>query len=104
MRDNAATHTPAGTPVGLRVTTTGEGAMLTVDDRGPGIPDDFKASVFEPFTQGDPPEHGPDVGLGLYLVAQVARQHGGRAWAVDRAGGGVSFRVLLPTTRGVGTG
>ena len=74
-----------------------EGVLLTVDDEGPGIPDDLREGVFEPFRQApNRPPHAPGVGIGLSLVAQFARLHGGRAWVERRAGGGSSFRVLLP--------
>ncbi len=94
---NAGRHTPPGSPLWVRVTREGDGVQIVVEDEGPGIPDDMKAAVFEPFRQGDGgPNPSPGVGVGLSLVARFAELHGGRAWVEDRPGGGASFRVFLP--------
>ncbi|HYG72498.1 MAG TPA: ATP-binding protein, partial [Actinomycetota bacterium] len=93
---NAARHTPLGTPLWVWVTKEPLGALLIVDDAGPGVPDDLKEAVFEPFRQGAGPNPSPGVGVGLSLVARFAELHGGSAWVQDRPGGGASFRVYLP--------
>jgi signal transduction histidine kinase/putative methionine-R-sulfoxide reductase with GAF domain len=95
---NAARHTPAGTPLWVRVTgERGGGVTIAVDDAGPGVPDEMKDAVFEAFRQGDGgPNPSPGVGVGLSLVARFAELHGGSAWVEDRPGGGASFRVYLP--------
>ncbi|MDP9296260.1 MAG: PAS domain-containing protein [Actinomycetota bacterium] len=94
---NTVRHTPAMSRVWVRVLSEPEGAVLVVEDEGPGIPPELKEAVFEPFLQGpDAPTHSPGVGVGLALVARFAELHGGRAWVQDRPGGGASFRVLLP--------
>ncbi|HEX8132233.1 MAG TPA: ATP-binding protein, partial [Actinomycetes bacterium] len=70
---------------------------LCVDDAGPGVPAEQRESIFRPFQRG--PAGGgyaPGSGVGLALVAQFASLHHGHAWVEDRAGGGASFRVLLP--------
>jgi signal transduction histidine kinase len=73
------------------------GALLTVEDAGPGVPEEIRAAIFEPFSRGDTGAvHG--TGVGLALVARFAELHGGRAWVTDRTGGGASFRVYLPDT------
>jgi PAS domain S-box-containing protein len=96
---NAARHTPAETPVWVRVepASDGEAVLLMVEDAGAGIPEELRDSVFEPFRQGpDAPAYAPGVGIGLTLVARFAQLHGGRAWVQEREGGGASFRVLIP--------
>ncbi|MGH2635739.1 MAG: ATP-binding protein [Actinomycetota bacterium] len=94
---NAARHTPAGTPLWLRATKEDDGVLIVVEDAGPGVPDDLKKAVFEPFRQGvGGPNPSPGVGVGLSLVARFAELHGGNAWVQDRPGGGASFRVYLP--------
>jgi PAS domain S-box-containing protein len=94
---NTARHTPAGTHVWVRVAAQDGGALLVVEDDGPGIAEGFRDAIFEPFRQGpDAPQHSPGVGVGLSLVARFAELHGGKAWAEDRAGGGSSFHVFLP--------
>jgi PAS domain S-box-containing protein len=95
---NAARHTPEGTTIWMRVDPVAEGVVLVVEDDGPGVPDDLKRTVFEPFHQGARVnKHHPGTGIGLSLVADFARLHGGRAWVEDRPGGGASFHVFLPS-------
>jgi PAS domain S-box-containing protein len=95
---NAARHTPPGTPVWVRVEPHGRGALLIVDDAGPGVPPPLRETIFEPFRQGPrPASHAPGLGLGLALVRVFAQLHGGSAWVEDRPGGrGASFQVHLP--------
>ena len=93
---NTLRHTPAGTPVWVRVEPADGGALIVVEDSGPGVPDELREVVFQPFQQGPAaPEHSPGVGVGLTLVARFAELLGGRAWVQERAGGGASFRVYL---------
>ena len=71
--------------------------LIAVDDEGPGVPEDLREAIIEPFRQGPGRlAHSPGVGVGLTLVARFAELHGGRAWVEPRPGGGSSFRVLLP--------
>jgi len=93
---NAARHTPPGTRVWVRVEPEGDGALVIVEDEGPGVPAENREMIFEPFQQAGHPNHAPGVGVGLSLVAKFAELHGGRAWLQDRPGGGASFHVLLP--------
>lgn len=93
---NAVRHTPSGTSVWVRVSRDADGVLLVVEDAGPGIPDELKVGIFEPFRRGDVGVRVRGTGIGLSLVARFAALHGGRAWVEDRPGGGASFRVLLP--------
>jgi PAS domain S-box-containing protein len=94
---NAARHTPQGTPVWVSVKRQEEGALLMVEDAGPGVPDELREEIFQPFRQGPrPASHAPGLGVGLALVRVFAQLHGGRAWVEERDGQGASFRVLLP--------
>jgi signal transduction histidine kinase len=97
---NAARHTPRGTPVWVRVRALDDGCLIIVDDAGPGVPDELKERIFEPFKQGPTVSpQSPGVGIGLSLVARFAALHEGRAWVEDRPGGGASFRVFLKDAR-----
>jgi signal transduction histidine kinase len=93
---NAVRHTPAGTDVWVRVCEHAGGALIAVEDAGPGVPIRDRQSIFEPFERVDSNSSSPGLGIGLSLVAKFAELHEGRAWVEGRPGGGASFRVLLP--------
>ena len=96
---NAERHTPEDSPISVSVGPNGSGALVRVDDHGPGVPDREKEAIFQAFTRGSEVE-ATGVGVGLALVAQFAALHGGRAWVEDNPGGGASFRVLFPGATG----
>jgi PAS domain S-box-containing protein len=97
LLDNAVTHTPAGTRIWVRTETTGQGTVIVLEDDGRGVPDAHKEQIFEAFeSEPDQGQPDPGLGIGLYLVAEIAAVHGGRAWVEDRPGGGASFRFQLP--------
>ncbi len=96
---NAVRHTPAEAGIWVRVEPERSGALIVVEDAGPGVDPEHRKEIFQPFRQGaGAPEHSPGVGVGLALVASFTELHGGRAWVEDRAGGGASFRVWLPAS------
>ncbi|HQV91157.1 MAG TPA: ATP-binding protein, partial [Phycicoccus sp.] len=72
---------------------------LTVEDNGPGIPEDLQPKVFESFTRGDDSRQRASgtSGLGLSIVSAVATAHQGRVELVS-CPDGTAFSVLLPTT------
>ena len=95
---NAERHTPPGTTVWVRaVPVPGGGVLLSVEDDGPGVPEDLRETLFRPFERGpSASQHSPGAGVGLSLVASFAALHGGRAWVLERPGGGAAFHVSLP--------
>ena len=93
---NALAHTPTGTPVRVEVAERKGQAVLEVHDRGPGMTSDQAAHVFDRFYRGDTVGENGGSGLGLFIVASLARTFGGQA-SVDTAPGvGSTFRVTLP--------
>lgn len=94
---NATKHTPAGTLIRVGAVRRESELLLTVEDAGQGVPDEMKAAIFQPFRSAHKVEHSPGMGIGLALVAEFARLHGGRAWVEDRPGGGSLFRVAIPS-------
>ena len=95
---NAVRHTPSSCRIWVRMVAVDGGALLTVEDDGPGVPPEIRDEIFEPFRQGPTASsHSPGTGVGLSLVARFAELHNGRAWVEDRPGGGAAFRVFLPT-------
>ena len=93
---NAFRHTDPDAPIWVRVRAEPDGALLLVDDAGPGVPAESRDAIFEPFQRGSDAEVVAGSGVGLFLVARFAELHGGRAWVQDREGGGASFRVFIP--------
>lgn len=101
LLENAHLHGGDGA-VDVALTRRAANIEVTVEDRGPGVPDEDRERIFAPFfrlpSRGvpvagavQPPGHG----LGLALVRQVARYHGGDAVCLARAGGGSRFEVTL---------
>lgn len=94
LLDNAAKHTASGTEVTVRLHRTADGIVLAVDDRGPGIPEGDRQTIFDLFAHGS--DTRSNTGLGLALVREIATAHGGSCYVEDRDGGGASFRLWLP--------
>ena len=69
--------------------------VLQVDDTGPGIPPHTIEKIFTPFFTTK--QRGKGIGLGLKICSDVVTAHGGHIEVVNRAGGGASFRVMLPS-------
>ena len=95
---NALTHTPAGTPVVVRVSTTSAAAVVEVRDSGPGIPPESRGKVFERFFRADTSRTRASggTGLGLSIVAALVAAHGGTVEVDETDGGGATFRVTVP--------
>ncbi|MET1037392.1 MAG: ATP-binding protein, partial [Aeromicrobium sp.] len=92
---NALTHAP-GTRVRVDAVAAGERAVIRVVDSGPGVPDDQRDRLFEPFQRlGDVPR-GEGVGLGLAVARGLTEAMGGTLSAEDTPGGGLTFVLDLP--------
>jgi len=99
LLENARRH-GGGSPVEATVHEVGGRAVVRVCDRGTGVPVEESERIFDAFYRlpGAPPGEG--AGLGLALVRQIARGHGGDARYVPREGGGSCFEVELPAISG----
>ncbi len=92
---NAARH--AGGEVLVRTAQANGHALVSVLDRGPGIPAAMVGRLKQPFTRRDEARSGSSgAGLGLAIAERVARLHGGRLDLLARDGGGLEARVTLP--------
>ncbi|MCB9403920.1 MAG: HAMP domain-containing histidine kinase [Microthrixaceae bacterium] len=85
----------AGGPTRVTVSDPPGEVRITVDDAGPGIPDHQRSYVFERFARGDDVD-APGTGLGLALVHEHVRLHGGAVNLDDAPGGGARFTIRLP--------
>ena len=99
LLDNARLH--AGGPVAVTIDGAPDGSiLLAVEDAGPGVSASEKAHIFERFARGTAGRsRAGGTGLGLALVREHARSHGGDAWVEDRSGGGARFVVRFPGSR-----
>lgn len=97
LLENTTRH--AGGPVGLRVVPrelpSGPVVRFEVLDGGPGFPAGALTRAFDAFFSAGSPDE-PSLGLGLSLVARIARAHGGRAFAENRSEGGARVVLELP--------
>jgi two-component system sensor histidine kinase KdpD len=96
LLENAAKYTPPGSPIDIDAEPADGGVMVSVGDRGPGVPAEDLERVFEKFHRlsGDGTVAG--TGLGLAICRAILTAHGGRIWAENREGGGARFRFFLP--------
>jgi signal transduction histidine kinase len=102
LLDNAIKHSPPGAEVKVRMETGAGRVRLWVEDRGPGIPPEAQARIFDLFYR-----HGSELrretkgaGIGLSIVKHVAEAHGGRVVVESAVGEGSRFALELPVNGG----
>jgi signal transduction histidine kinase len=95
---NALQHGRAHTPVRVTVRDAGDAVLLSVHNQGEPIPSESRDALFLPFRRGAPGATSPrgSVGLGLYIVQQVALAHGGEVTVHSAAEEGTTFTMRLP--------
>lgn len=93
--DNAIRYTPSGGHVEAAVERVGADVVLTVEDNGPGIPEEERERVFDRFYRGQAPGVS-GTGLGLAIVSQVAEMYRGRVALGASPAGGLRVEVRLP--------
>jgi signal transduction histidine kinase len=82
---------------GVTVSGAPGGVLISVEDEGPGVPPADRERIFERFVRGGSRGSLPGTGLGLSLVAETVRSHGGAVWCAPGPGGvGARFVVRLP--------
>jgi signal transduction histidine kinase len=94
---NALDAMPAGGTLSIRGSATEAGVRLDVSDSGPGIAADLLPHLFEPWVTTKPVGHG--TGLGLGIVREVVRAHGGEIHAANQPAGGAIFTIDLPRSK-----
>jgi two-component system heavy metal sensor histidine kinase CusS len=97
LLDNARRYTPPGSCIDVLVRTSGSNLSITVEDNGPGVPEDVLPHLFEPFYRSDQArgrDGGP--GLGLTATASIVALHGGNVTASRGSEGGLRVTVSIP--------
>jgi two-component system sensor histidine kinase KdpD len=98
--ENAVKYSPQGERVLVSASALGDRVEVRVVDRGPGVPDEAKGRIFEPFQRyGDSPR-GVGVGLGLAVARGFVEAVGGTLHAEDTPGGGLTMVLAVPTAPG----
>lgn len=103
MVDNAIKYTALNGYGEVQLSCTpqhdgGPGVLLSVDDSGPGIPNEHREAVFEQFYRipDGPTAQLGGTGLGLWRVSELAGERGGKCWVEDSAKGGAGLRLWFP--------
>ena len=95
---NALKYSEKPAPVRLVLERQDGEAIISVSDQGPGISPKDQARLFERFYRTETGQRSGGMGLGLYIVRQIAEAHGGRVWVESEPGNGCTFRLALPTS------
>ncbi|MEP6802360.1 MAG: ATP-binding protein [Acidobacteriota bacterium] len=101
LLDNAASFSPDGSAVRVRLDREEGAACVRIADQGPGIPDEHLPRIFERFFSWRPghPEADPHTGLGLAIVRTIVEGYGGTVAAATNPEGGATFTVRMPASR-----
>lgn len=99
VTQNLQRHTPPGSTVRVLVRASGNDVELVIDDAGPGIPADQRASVIERFGRGDSSRsrNTGGFGLGMSVIAAVISRHHGSLELLDSPAGGLRLRITIPS-------
>ena len=96
LLDNAVKYTPSGGGVRISVTSYELFSAVHISDTGPGIPEEEQPKVFQRFYRGMEHQNEEGVGIGLYLVRQIAEGQGGYVKVISEKGMGSTFSLYLP--------
>ncbi len=95
---NAVKFSKSGDHVQITARRWGRLARITIQDHGPGIPEEFRARMFTKFAQADSSDtrQRGGTGLGLVIAKEITERHGGRLWFDSAPGEGTAFHIDLP--------
>ncbi len=96
LLDNAVKFSPNGSPIGIVTNLAGADLLISVQDRGPGIPETELPQIFEKFYRGSAAGRTGGTGLGLSICRGIVEAHSGCIWADNIAGGGLQVTMSLP--------
>lgn len=97
---NAAAHGESQGVIRIALHEADDRVVLSVHNRGPVIPEAERAGLFSPTARGSAAKAGPHLGLGLFIVREIARGHGGNIGVTSDAERGTVFSVMLPIDAG----
>jgi signal transduction histidine kinase len=97
--DNALKYTPSGGEVRVSLKTREGHGVLSVQDTGPGIPEDELPHIWERLFRGDQSRTERGLGLGLSLVKAIVEAHSGSVHVTSELGRGSTFEISLPIAR-----
>ncbi|MDC3957183.1 sensor histidine kinase [Polyangium jinanense] len=91
LLSNAMAHAPRGTTISVGIEAMGEVWRISVEDEGEGVRAEEAEHIFEPFFRGAKAKQGQGAGLGLSIVREIARRHGGKVYLAPKEGRGARF-------------
>lgn len=100
LLSNSAKFSPEGSAVDIRLESKPGAALISVVDRGIGIPQQMQSRIFDRFAQADTEAHRkrPGTGLGLSIVKSIVTRHEGRVWVESTENVGTTFFVEFPAS------
>ena len=105
LLENALRYTPPGSPIDISVQLCDDSVMVSIADRGPGVPPADIERVFDKFYRvlnSEKSARTTGSGLGLAVSRGLIEAHGGHIWVENRQGGGAIFRFTLPLRKAEG--
>jgi len=97
LLENAAKYSPPDSPIRVSAESSGEGIVVSVADRGPGIDELEQALIFDKFYRGKDERYSVQgTGMGLAIARAVVEAHGGSIKVISQLGQGSVFAFTLP--------
>jgi two-component system sensor histidine kinase KdpD len=98
LLENAVKYTPFGTAIEISAKAAQKELLITIEDKGHGIPVGEEKRIFEKFHRVANEGNQGGAGLGLAICRAIVEAHGGRIWADNSSHGGAIFHFTLPLT------
>ncbi len=97
LLENSAKYSRSGAPIEIRTLSDEAGALIEVKDEGPGIPEPEQSRIFDKYYRSaGTASRATGSGMGLAIVREIVKAHGGRIWVESRPGEGARFSMWLP--------
>lgn len=98
LLDNAVKYGPVGQTVNISLSSTSDKVIIAIEDKGPGVPKSEREKIWDPYVRLSRAAESAagGSGIGLSIVRELVRLHGGRAWVEDAPAGGARFVIEFP--------